>query len=44
MTSERDANEPTKIQLDPVEAIKAILRVDPDSEPVEDESEKPEPG
>lgn len=33
----RDLDERTKIDLDPEEAIRALLNVDPESEPVEDE-------
>jgi hypothetical protein len=36
---ERD--EPVKIDLDPEDALKALLKVDPDSEPVEDDPAPP---
>jgi hypothetical protein len=36
---ERD--EPIKIDLDPEEALKALLKVDPEAEPVEDDPAPP---
>lgn len=37
-------DEPVKIPLDPEEAIRAILHVDPESEPVDDEDQPPVSG
>lgn len=34
-----DRDEPVAIPLDPEEALRALLKVDPDSEPVEDDPE-----
>ena len=41
--AERD--EPVKIDMDPEEALRALLQVDPDSEPVaaDDDTQAPEP-
>jgi hypothetical protein len=39
--SERD--EPVKIDLDPEEALKALLRVDPEDEPVPAETDEEPP-
>lgn len=33
----RDLDEPVKIDLDPEEAIRALLKVDPEAEPVKDD-------
>jgi hypothetical protein len=38
-SDERD--EPVKIDLDPEEALKALLKVDPQAEPVEDDPAPP---
>lgn len=35
-------DEPVKIDLDPEEALKALLKVDPEAEPVEDETKPKE--
>jgi hypothetical protein len=34
-------DEPVKIDLDPEEALKALLKVDPEAEPVEDDTAPP---
>jgi hypothetical protein len=36
-----DSDEPIKIDLDPEEALKALLKVDPQAEPVEDDPAPP---
>lgn len=39
----RDLDERTAIPLDPEEAIRALMKVDPESEPVEDDPEDGRP-